>query len=134
MDNLNFDELLNIVKEKNKIEGEKCLICHFPDKKENLLKLKCSHYFHLRCLVPEDFDITKKNFRSICPYCGQKVLIKKKTMVSSESDKSNVTSKSTPACQCYELKKSNTCKVILKSGINKGKECGRINCKYHKSS
>ena len=71
---MEFDKLLEIVLEKNKVEGEKCLICHFPDNKKNLEKLSCSHYFHLNCL---NLDKTKKSYKLVCPYCGTKVKIKK---------------------------------------------------------
>lgn len=42
-----------------------------------------------------------------CPYCNKKIIIN-------------------------ELKDNNTCTVLLKSGVNKGKECGRFMCKIHK--
>ena len=108
---MDFDSLLKIVEEKNQINGEKCLICHFPDKAENLTKLSCSHYFHLSCLNV-NFQKNKKSKKIICPYCNTKATVKNNNIINEE--------------------KLECCKVILKSGINKGKECGRISCKYHK--
>lgn len=102
---MEFDKLLNIVLEKNKVDGEKCLICHFPDDLKNLEKLNCSHYFHLNCL---NLDKIKKGNKITCPYCGTKVKINKKKEPT-----------------------ISICKIILKSGVNKGKACGRCNCKYH---
>ena len=46
-----------------------------------------------------------------CPYCNQKIKIK--------NNHSNINSEK--------------CKIILMSGKNKGKECGRINCGIHKN-
>lgn len=109
---MDFDKLLEIVIEKNKVDGEKCLICHFPDDKNNLEKLSCSHYFHLNCL---NIDKTKKSCKIVCPYCGAKVKIRKKNEINITKETNNT-----------------ICKVILKSGVNKRKECGRCNCKYHK--
>lgn len=42
-----------------------------------------------------------------CPYCNQKI-------------------------NMVDFKNNNTCKVLLKSGVNKGKPCGRLMCKLHK--
>tara|TARA_B100001093_G_scaffold515600_1_gene592271 strand:+ start:424 stop:732 length:309 start_codon:yes stop_codon:yes gene_type:complete len=96
-----YQKLFNLVTKLNKEEGEICLICHFPIK-ENLLKLKCGHYFHRQCLLNEK---NKKYSTIKCPYCEK-------------------TSK-------LESKSNDVCKAIIKSGINKGKICNRINCKYH---
>lgn len=104
-----FNMLLKIVEEKNSLEAEKCLICHFPD--NNLLKLKCGHYFHFECLNI-NFKNKKKKLVT-CPYCDKKGLVK--------TDDINLNS-------------DKVCKIILKTGVNKGKECGRINCRYHKIS
>ena len=96
-----YDKLLSMVNKLNKVQGEKCLICHFPDSEENLIKLNCNHFFHAKCL-----DNSLMN-SIICPYCGTKT---KKIS-----------------------QKEALCKVILTRGANKGKECGRTNCKYHKN-
>jgi len=98
-----YEKLLAQVNKLNLVTGEKCLICHFPDKKENLIQLKCNHYFHLNCLACKTNTIK-------CPYCNR-----------SSSFKDYSKNK--------EVKK---CQVILKNGKNKGKVCGRTNCKYHK--
>ena len=119
---MEFDKLLKIVLEKNKVDGEKCLICHFPDDLKNLEKLNCSHYFHLNCL---NLDKIKKGNKITCPYCGTKVKINKKkesaSLVLSDQTSSAFENNS----------KGSICKIILKSGVNKGKDCGRCNCKYH---
>jgi hypothetical protein len=49
-----------------------------------------------------------KNLK-LCPYCNQKVKIK-------------------------DINLNYKCKILLKSGKNKGKECGRLNCKIHKKN
>lgn len=97
-----YEKLLSLVSKINECEGEKCLICHFPDKDENLIKLKCQHYFHLSCIPSSNklLEYIK------CPYCDKNSKI---------------------------IKNIKPCNVILKRGPNKGKECGRNNCKYHKS-
>ena len=97
-----FDKLLSMVTKLNNRSGEECMVCHFPDDKENLLKLDCNHYYHKNC-------ITITNSKFTCPYC-------KKTTIFKTNIQSNPT---------------NICNVILKSGINKGKPCNRVNCKYH---
>tara|TARA_B100001248_G_scaffold262646_1_gene260361 strand:+ start:1119 stop:1460 length:342 start_codon:yes stop_codon:yes gene_type:complete len=113
---MEFDNLLKIVMEKNKVNGEKCLICHFPDSSNNLEKLSCGHFFHLSCLK---VDNSKKNCKIICPYCDKKIVIKKKVCI--PVTKSN-----------EKLKEDNICKFILKTGKNKGMICNRINCRYHR--
>ena len=99
-----YEKLLSQVNKLNLVKGEKCLICHFPDTEDNLTKLNCGHYFHLSCLNCKTSSI-------MCPYCERSTVIKK---VQSQSI-------------------SNVCTVILKNGKNKGKVCGRKNCKYHNS-
>ena len=101
-------KLLKIVNKLNKKEGEQCMICYFPDKKENLLKLDCGHYFHSKCLFTKKITYTCV----YCPYCSKKIKIIK--------DKKDINS---------NIK----CTAIIKNGINKGKICGRKNCKYHKN-
>lgn len=105
MSNSEYLRLLKKVNKLNSVEGEKCLICHFPIK-DNMLKLSCNHYFHRKCLLD------KYIFKSvICPYCGKKSKIN----------------------NCLPtVENNNLCKVILKSGVNKGKLCNRKNCHYHK--
>ena len=97
-----YQNLLKYVNKMNNIEGEKCLICHFPDKKNNLIQLSCKHFFHSRCLDLKDSKYI------ICPYCDCKTF---KNDLNSFSDR---------------------CSIILKSGVNKGKPCNRSNCKLHK--
>jgi len=99
-----YDKLLNMVTKLNSVIGEKCLICHFPDSNKNLVKLSCNHYFHSTCL-----ESSKSNSIIKCPYCDKKTKLVK-----------NI--------------EQTICQVILKRGINKGKECGRNICKYHKSN
>lgn len=102
-----MDNLFNQIYEKliqdENNEGDICNICHLKVTK-NEIKLECSHVFHKKCL--------KKKIGK-CPYCDKKYDITNKDKL--------------------ETIPNNTCKVILKSGKNKGKECGRINCGYHKN-
>ena len=97
-----FDKLLKEVNKLNSIDGEQCMVCHFPDLETNLLKLKCKHFYHESCISK-----LMKNNKIKCPYCEKTTTIKEKV-------------------------KNQICKVIMKSGINKGKECNRTNCTYHK--
>lgn len=97
-----YEKLLSLVTKINKSDGERCLICHFPDKNENLIKLKCKHYFHLNC-IPSNNKLSEY---IKCPYCDKNSKI---------------------------IKNIEPCNAILQRGPNKGKECGRENCKYHKS-
>jgi len=62
---IEFDKLLSIVNKLNDVKGEKCLICHFPDTDDNLIKLNCNHYFHPNCLGIKSSLI-------VCPYCERK--------------------------------------------------------------
>lgn len=112
-----FDKLLKIVNKMNKISGEKCLICHFPDDDSNLVKLNCNHYFHFSCLSVEN------KLSIICPYCDK---ITKRSLI--ENPK-----------QVKKLKINNLnsdinkiCQIILKTGKRKGQKCNRLNCRYHK--
>lgn len=109
---MNFEELLKYCTELNESKNEKCLVCHIPiDSDEKYIKLECSHIFHSDC-VKYKSGILK------CLYCEKS---------------------STPSLLNY----SNTnllpllpniiyCKMILKTGPNKGKFCNRPDCKYHK--
>ena len=96
-----YEKLLKTVIKLNSKSGEKCLICHFPDEIENLVKLKCGHYFHSNCL--------NMNNKLTCPYCGKKIKI-------------------------IENIQKTKCNIVIANGTNKGKLCGRINCKYHKNN
>lgn len=101
-----YEKILSLVNKLNKVEGEKCLICHFPDKSENLIKLSCNHFFHSKCLCLDHSKLWIK-----CPYCEKPTIL----------NNNNIS----------RLENIPTCTVILKSGINKGKKCNRKNCKYH---
>ena len=106
---MDFEHLMKIANKMNKIEGEKCLICHFPDNNKNLLKLDCNHFYHKNCL----FNSSKIRSTVTCSYCNKKTLFSKAKKLS--------------------LLNKKPCKKIIKSGINKGKICNRLNCKYHKN-
>jgi hypothetical protein len=111
---MDYDSILKIVmgmkNRKNDDDDRTCYICHFPIKdNEKSVKLKCKHNYHSCCL-----DIRKKSFIK-CPYCltvTKNPILKKQT----KNDENN------------GLK----CNAILKSGKNKGKKCGKTNCKRHK--
>ena len=150
MDNL-FDELYkDIINEDNSNE-EKCNICHYKTVIDKLT-LSCNHVFHKKCL---------KQLKK-CPYCNKfidKEELKKnnlcKTILKSGKNKGNECGKflckvHTKTIDIAKKDDSNPddsiknnlnledfnpiCKTILKSGKNKGKECGRKNCKYHKNN
>ena len=127
-----FDKLLKLVNKMNEKKGEKCLICHFPDSDNNLIKLSCNHYFHSEC-IPVNNKLL--NY-IICPYCDQKSPVVEQVkscpfIISSGVNKGKVCNR----LNCKYHKKftlQNKCKFILKSGLRKGEECNRLNCKYHK--
>ena len=115
MDSL-FNEIYNnIITEENIIE-DKCNICHFKTT-EDKIKLKCNHIFHKKCIG----NTISKIYN--CPYCN-KIIVKEDIVKITENIK-----------KVKETKvKDNICKKILKSGKNKGKECGRANCRYHNNN
>lgn len=109
---MEFIELSKIVEEMQKEKGEECLICHFPITcNQDLLKLDCNHCYHKKCLEYKTSHI-------LCPYCN-KLTLKPKQKLS-------IKPKLKP--------KQNICNVILKTGKNKGKKCGRLNCKIHNNN
>ena len=138
---LKYEDLIKMVEQKNEVEGEKCLICHFPDSKENLIKLSCSHYFHKSCLILDKDKLKEyesKSFKITCPYCSKKASYKKISNKSKDKKnkkvlQSKTDSKETQSNENQQIDQK-CCQVILKTGINKGKICGRICCKYHKSN
>lgn len=91
--------------------------------------------------IYEKLIIDENNNGDICSICHLKVtnneikldcshVFHKKCLIKKEGN--------CPYCsKYYTLNKKiitkNICKIILKSGKNKGKECGRINCGYHKN-
>ena len=153
-----FDKLLAKVKKMNCVEGEECMICHFPDSTDNLIKLKCSHYYHPDCIGIN----LKSTVTTIikCPYCKAKTKWTNKKVINTPLNNLDI-SPIKPKKLCFEIIKSgskkgmvcgrinckyhsnkketsnveplNTCQAIIKSGIRKGMICGRTNCKYHKS-
>ena len=125
---LEYDFLFNLVNNMNKVEGEKCMICYFPDKPINLLKLDCGHFFHKRCLVDSELKNVKKKI-IMCPYCDSRSNLVQ--VIKNDINKNNLASfKKQKSCKISNIDEVR-CKVILKSGKNKGIECNRINCKYH---
>lgn len=116
-----FDKLLKLVNEMNKIKGEKCLICHFPDNDSNLVKLNCNHYFHFNCLNPEN------KLSIICPYCEK---ITKRNVIKNPKEIRKLQIKE--KINNLDTNIVKTCQVILKTGKRKGEKCNRINCRYHK--
>ena len=141
-----FDKLLAKAQKLNKVKGEVCMICHFPDNKENLIKLKCKHYYHSDCL---NLNSNLIKFNTIkCPYCKQisKIEIKEPEPVDpifcfeilkSGPNKGMVCGRQN--CKYHKKTINNkdlplACDVIIKSGPRKNMACGRINCKYHKKN
>jgi hypothetical protein len=105
MELVNFDDYVKLI-EKLKIEkGEECMYCHLPiSNKNDQITLKCKHHYHKNCL--KTMSGNKSKFY-ICCYC-EKVTYKTELNIP-------------------------RCKFILQRGKNKGKECNRINCSYHKN-
>lgn len=122
MDSL-FNEIYNdIITEENIIE-DTCNICHFKTTK-NKIKLKCGHIFHKKCIKKCINNTISKI--SNCPYCN-KIIIKEDIVKITENIKKVKDNKNNKV-------EGNICKKILKSGKNKGKECGRTNCHYHNNN
>lgn len=100
---MDYKTVMKQMEQMMQVKGEKCLLCHFPDTDDNLIKLKCGHYYHRECI---ENSIDKKVYFT-CFYCGFKENIYTNTPI-------------------------NTCTALIKSGIKRGQVCGRVNCSYHK--
>jgi len=137
-----YDKLLKLVNELNNVSGEKCLICHFPDKLENLVKLKCNHYYHSNCINSSKSESVIK-----CPYCDKKTKLQEnkpseicQTILTKGINKGKSCNR--PNCFYHKkaiivpteviITKQDTCKVLIKTGLKKGTMCNRLDCKYHK--
>ncbi len=108
---MNFEELFKYCTEINESKNDKCLVCHIPiQSNEKYIKLGCTHIFHPDC-------IKYKSGTLKCLYC-------EKTSIPDLINNFNINSQLLVPNLVY-------CKVILKSGSNKGKFCNRPNCKYH---
>ena len=134
-----YDKLLKLVNELNNVSGEKCLICHFPETTENLVKLECNHYYHSNCINSSKVGTTIQ-----CPYCDKKTILQKnkpneicQIILTKGINKGKVCNRP----NCFYHKKAiiipsvqiqDTCKVLIKTGLKKGNICNRLNCKYHK--
>lgn len=102
---MNFEELLKYCTEFNESKNEKCLICHIPvNSIDKYVKLGCSHIYHSDCVKYKSGSIK-------CLYC----------------EKSSI-----PSLINYYNTNIVYCKILIKTGINKGKFCNRYNCQYHK--
>ncbi len=115
---MNFDELLKYCMDLNESSSDKCLVCHIPiEKYDTHIKLKCTHIFHPEC-------VKYTNGTLKCLYCD-----KVSTPIKINYDNIIKQSKGNkPITNPSQLQ----CKVILKSGPQKGNYCNRTNCKYHK--
>jgi len=101
---MNFEELLKYCTEFNESKNEKCLVCHIPvNSIDKYIKLECSHIFHSDCVKYKSGSIK-------CLYCEKS---------------------STPSLINYSNTNIDYCKILIKTGINKGKFCNRPNCQYH---
>ena len=119
---MNFDDLYNYCNKLNESICEKCLVCHIPiEKTDTHLKFDCSHYYHPECIVTKPQNKWIQNQSYICMYCEKKSI---PTIINCDN---NIT-------QSTRILSSNQCNVIMKSGVKKGQECGRINCNYHKNN
>jgi hypothetical protein len=105
---MDFDSLLNYCVKLNNSTNEKCLVCHIPiENKDEHLKLLCNHIFHKNCIGYKTGSIK-------CLYCEKKSIPE---IINGPSvNKQNQLS----------------CKVVLKTGPNKGQYCSRPECNYHK--
>jgi hypothetical protein len=116
MEKLFNDIYNNIIEEENKKE-DICNICYYKTLNDKV-ELSCKHIYHGKCIKTSKF----------CPYCT--ISIKKIKILSSVVPSGVVPSGVVPSGVPSDV--PNICKVILKSGKNKNKKCGRNNCKYHK--
>ena len=135
-----FSELYNDLYERDNNKN-KCMICYDTN---NLIKISCNHYFHESCINLYYLKNKKTSFN--CPYCSKvNKLIKCK-----DCKKMNLTNNCS-SCNTKldnisniinnnnkenSLEISNCCTAVIKSGLNKGKICGRQlknnKCRYHK--
>ena len=110
---MDFDSLLNYCVELNNSTNEKCLVCHIPiENKDEHLKLLCNHIFHKNCIGYKTGSIK-------CLYCEKKSVPE---IINGNNINGNNINKQTQM----------SCKVVLKTGPNKGQYCSRPECKYHK--
>jgi len=108
---LSFDDLESYVNDLNMIKNDNCcLICHLGTEKE-CDKISCGHYYHKNCIIN----------KSICPYCNKVIIPQTNNSTISQTNNSVISQTN-----------NESCKSILKSGKNKGLECGRKKCGYHK--
>ncbi len=115
---MDFDSLLSYCIKLNDSTYDKCLVCHIPiENNDEHLKLKCTHLFHKNC-------IGYKAGSTKCLYC-------EKTSIPEVINSSN---KIKPINNVSNIIAQNEiyCKVILKTGQNKGQYCNRQHCSYHK--
>ena len=138
---MNFEELVNIVNNLKNEKSENCMICHFPT---DLIKLKCTHYYHYNCIKINkcENDITKI---ITCPYChvtsffidSIKENISPVANISlveniSLQDNISLVENISPVAN-ISLIDNIHCTRIIKSGKNKGNMCNKIDCKKHKN-
>lgn len=116
---MSYSEILKLVNKLKLEKGEKCLICHLPiSKKQNKIKLNCSHLYHTKCIL--NYSKIKKTIK--CQYCSQ--ITKNKIC--------KICGKYYIGEKCCNNKFDSKCTAIFKYGKNKGKICGKVNCKRHK--
>ena len=134
-----FTELYTDLYERDSNKN-KCMICYDTN---DLIKLSCNHYYHDKCLNLYYLKGKKTFFN--CPYCNKKnKFIKckncKKINLTNNCSSCNINPDniSNVIDKNKENSKSeinNCCTAIIKSGINKGKICGRElkneKCRYH---
>ena len=111
LNEMSFEELLKYCTDLNNSPNEKCLVCHIPiNLDDKYIKLNCNHMFHPECI--------KYTLGSIkCLYCEKTSI---PTIFNGEPKIKNIINP-----------KVIHCKIVLKTGPNKGKFCDRIDCKYH---
>ncbi len=120
---MNFDDLLKYCMQLNESSSDKCLICHIPIEKNDIhIKLKCTHIFHPECIKYKSGSIK-------CLYCD-----KVSTPLKINYEKPNNVNIKKNIKESISINSQNQlfCKVVLKTGPQKGNYCNRTNCKYHK--
>ena len=102
MEILNFDDYVKMIENLKSEKGEECMYCHLPISNKNEEVRLKCNHYYHSNCLK---SFSSKYFYKCC-YC-EKVSYR------------------------HEINLSR-CKHILQRGKNKGKECNRLNCSYHK--
>ena len=126
----------------NDTNDNMCPICYEQLDSQNTQILSCGHKFHLECI--KNAYITQKGLSRLCPYCrkyGGYLKLEPSTIPIKNIHKEYTQFKESEKLKKYESLKpyldNKKCFAILKSGVNKGKQCrfnkmpGCYFCKKH---